>query len=188
MQKLHLICGDKDEFQYVLITKEKVIATNLFCMLIFETESFLGQDFYNSLEDNDRFLIHKNEWIKLTKPYTSFEIVDNKIKISRKNNITDYIELKREGEDIKYNDVKIINKLHEFVYEGESIDSLTINPVMLKNFQEAIYPEVTSKGMFPLHLSFPNRFTSYFNAIKVTSNIDDLYKYEAYIMPIISKQ
>lgn len=189
MQKLHLICGDKDEFQYILVTKEKTIATDLYCVLIFETGSLFGEDFYESLNNDDRFLIHKNEWMKLTKPYISFSINEDKIKIIRKNNITDYIELKKEGDEIKYNDKKIFDIISSrFIYEGESIKHLAINPILYKNMQEAIYPEVSSRGSYPLFLDFPNNYNSYSNAIKITTNVDDLYKYEAYIMPMKPKK
>ncbi len=185
MQKLNLVCGNENEYQYILVTKEKTIATDKYCFVSFETKSLFGDAFYNQLKETDRFLIHKNDWIKLTKPYLLFKLVDDKIEISRKANITDFIILKKEGEDVKYNDVFFLEVMSKFVYEGESVDKLGINIVLHQNMQKALYPEVPSTGLYPLYLHFPNDYLQFKSPIKITTDNND-FQFDAYIMPIKS--
>lgn len=167
MQRLDLLCATKksiasEVLRYVLLTKEWTVATDGHAIVAHNTKRLfyhLNNSFDDFLDENDRFLIPADQWKKICQSKVKSCYLDKQQKsIVTKNGYDetlDIIPLKTEEDVDKY--PKWENVFPQTVCKkGEGAYMLGIDPLLLHNLQQAIYPDYKKSTPFPLYLQFTN--------------------------------
>ena len=184
MQQLHLVCANGDTpsvLEYVLLTKEEIWASDGHCGVIHSTKNLFGEDFYDSLKEDDRYLIHGIYWKKLCKRgIISIELENGKIKTIDRKGFIEYLPL--EKEIVKF---PSLHKVFPFECEGV-VNIVGLNPVILQNLQLALYPDKPTKQnphFLYLTMSRENERKAS-GAIRVYIEDEYDFQYKAIIMPV----
>lgn len=163
--RLHLCCAN-DELRpilnHLLITKEFIVANDTQILIEFKTEEIFDYDFIEKMPD--RFLIHRDNWLILTKKHLHLSFEDDKIKVLYGDRAI-FIPIVMEDEFGPY-------PKWTRVFEGQkssNLNKIGINPELLKKLSMAIGSKI-------LHLFFNGEDKS----ITIKSDIEG---FRALIMP-----
>ncbi len=111
LPKIHLCCST-DELRpilnYVLLTKENVVATDAHIIIEYKTTELFEERFISDMPE--RCLIHKENWKILTQRHRHLFIKDSKIEIIF-NSRNLFIPIETEGKNGKYPDYNTVFKL-----------------------------------------------------------------------------
>ena len=163
MQKLHLACKQKkDETvytpwqSYVLLTKECAVATDARILVEHKTDAIFDSYFLDYLNDDDRFLIHRDQWKKMCKNGVVYRLDRDKmiIEVIKKGEVIDIVrmETENESEGLKFPDwEKVIPADSDY---DVSVQGVGLRPDLLHRLVQAIYPD--SKE-YPVFLSFARK-------------------------------
>ena len=141
--KLSKICS-KDELRellnYVLITKNDVVATDGQALVMHPVNELFSDEFIKAIPD--RIFIHFNNWKLLEKPHFGVQFVNNQIEIIY-SGYSVFIPYKTE-DDIgkKFPDYETL-----FDVEEKEVNEIAINPVYLRLIESAMFRPYDIKVM-----------------------------------------
>ena len=135
LPKMSLICS-RDELRpqlnYVLITKDHVIATDCHALVKHPTEELFSDEFIEAMPD--RILVHKINWKLMEKSHNFIFYTNNQIQVIY-NGYSICIPCKTEDEIEK----KYPNYEELFNEKTESVEGIGINPVLVDSVKKAMF-------------------------------------------------
>lgn len=133
--KLHLVCGSDDLVmaqQCVQVTKATCVATDGFCLVVYDTKLIFSESFIDKIPDSG-VLIHKDDW----------KIIVSNGAVSQWKDDTDIIKVFRgnkrpyliETEDFRYPDW---SKVIPDISESAPAEFVCVDPKKLYNMSQAL--------------------------------------------------
>ena len=178
--KLDLACGKDDlrpVMQYVLVTKEKCVATDAHIMAIIPTNKFFKDEFIASIPE-EGMLIHREDWKKML-PYTVavWKTEGEVIKCLDSKKRPLLIEVESQEEVGKYPNWEAVIPTKD-MREGAEVDSIGLNLEIAATLQKAL-------GLPSCKLDFSGKG----RAIYLTAaNEEDSNGQYGIVMPVMIKE
>lgn len=142
LPKLHLICSDdsfRPIFNHVLVTKDEICATDAHKLVLHKTDEMFPSEFIHNMPE--RFLIHREHWKILSKPFEIIKIEGDYITVYPKLydlNINHTIKISYESDSMKFPDYKAIFPTGLPV----ELSAIGLNASKLKDVQDGlIFPD-----------------------------------------------
>ena len=164
LPKIHLACCNKNDirvvFEYILVTKEEVVATNMYIMVIHKTKAVFDEDFIKAMPD--RFLMHRSQWADICKPHAKIWFEDDNICVSHDSPIpyVNRYEIRLEGTSIEEcieHNIKFPNyeSVANVKKDLTATDNINFNPNLMQRLCKSMgIPD----DMFIIKMKFRNSY------------------------------